>query len=571
VHLNATWNDNVSDVASVLISTDQSAWISYTDTFVLAGGDGTKTIYLKVKDAAGNTIIRDANIILDTVPPMTALTFNGETSNNYIYTSQVSCVLTTTGTVTFYRISIKFPQGILYERMEFPLEFHSNNTTWANYSTPIVIDVEGNYTVYYKSIDDAQNREEERNKTFIVDLHAPTTTINIMGEPFNGTYVNATIRLAAVDNVSGVKYTKYKFGSETIWTGYNAEINLTDGAHLITFFSVDNAGHYEDTKTTTIWVNSNANKPQVKNFTVIFDGGININLDAKDPMNGNISLSIFAIGPSGEIVVANNTIAGNITFDTENILNGEYTITIYVKNAYNQTVKVTNKTIVNNNAIRNMTFADSGSRNQIVYKGEAVPITVAMRNYENRTVTYRLELYDNDVFVSFGSKEITLKPLEASNMTIHYAPKHASIHSFTVKVVDAATSKVISEKSFITDVQIETGTPPMSYSTIFIYVFAAFILIIAGIVVFKLKKPKRTHKVKRKRKVRDEGKKEIEIEREIEVEKKEVGQSKCNICLGLIKPNLPVIVCRCGNTYHESCAERVEVCPQCGEKIAGEK
>jgi hypothetical protein len=90
-------------------------------------------------------------------------------------------------------------------------------------------------------------------------------------------------------------------------------------------------------------------------------------------------------------------------------------------------------------------------------------------------------------------------------------------------------------------------------------------LIIAGIAAFRLKGTKKIYKVKRKLKIRDEGKKEIEVE------KKEVGQSKCNICLGLIKPNLPIIVCRCGNTYHESCAERVEVCPQCGEKIAREK
>jgi hypothetical protein len=37
----------------------------------------------------------------------------------------------------------------------------------------------------------------------------------------------------------------------------------------------------------------------------------------------------------------------------------------------------------------------------------------------------------------------------------------------------------------------------------------------------------------------------------------------CNICLGAIKTGLPVVKCTCSKKYHESCASRVSVCPNC--------
>ena len=42
---------------------------------------------------------------------------------------------------------------------------------------------------------------------------------------------------------------------------------------------------------------------------------------------------------------------------------------------------------------------------------------------------------------------------------------------------------------------------------------------------------------------------------------------RCSICLGRIKPGLPVLKCKCGKIYHLSCAERVQTCPNCNEKL----
>lgn len=43
--------------------------------------------------------------------------------------------------------------------------------------------------------------------------------------------------------------------------------------------------------------------------------------------------------------------------------------------------------------------------------------------------------------------------------------------------------------------------------------------------------------------------------------------TKCNICLGYIKPTLPLITCVCSKSYHVSCATRTGECPICGTEL----
>jgi len=45
------------------------------------------------------------------------------------------------------------------------------------------------------------------------------------------------------------------------------------------------------------------------------------------------------------------------------------------------------------------------------------------------------------------------------------------------------------------------------------------------------------------------------------------GQVKCDICLGVIKKDLPSVLCGCGKQFHNSCAMRVTRCPMCGKEL----
>ena len=45
------------------------------------------------------------------------------------------------------------------------------------------------------------------------------------------------------------------------------------------------------------------------------------------------------------------------------------------------------------------------------------------------------------------------------------------------------------------------------------------------------------------------------------------GEVKCDICLGMIKRDLPSVLCGCGKQFHNSCAMRVSTCPICGKEL----
>jgi len=45
------------------------------------------------------------------------------------------------------------------------------------------------------------------------------------------------------------------------------------------------------------------------------------------------------------------------------------------------------------------------------------------------------------------------------------------------------------------------------------------------------------------------------------------GQIKCDICLGVIKKDLPSVLCGCGKQFHNSCAIRVGRCPICSKEL----
>jgi hypothetical protein len=84
-----------SDAVSMSFSNDGltfSAWELYLDTkiWTLSEGDGTKTVYVKYKDEAGNTFVVTYTIILDTTPPSAAIVIN----NGDSHTAQMDVSLT---------------------------------------------------------------------------------------------------------------------------------------------------------------------------------------------------------------------------------------------------------------------------------------------------------------------------------------------------------------------------------------------------------------------------------------------------------------------------------------------
>jgi hypothetical protein len=78
------------------------------------------------------------------------------------------------------------------------------------------------------------------------DTVPPVTTCTLNGDMNGNVYVsNVTVTLTAIDNGSGVEYTKYKLDTG-VWTTYTAPFIVSeDGNHTLSFYSVDKNGNVE--------------------------------------------------------------------------------------------------------------------------------------------------------------------------------------------------------------------------------------------------------------------------------------------------------------------------------------
>ena len=109
VTLSLSASDNTSGMTSgqMEFSADGSSWTSpetYSTTkqYHLASGDGTKRVYVKFKDSAGNWSTAEISdtIILDETTPTTSVSLSGTSGDNGWHLSKVTVTLSTTDTTS---------------------------------------------------------------------------------------------------------------------------------------------------------------------------------------------------------------------------------------------------------------------------------------------------------------------------------------------------------------------------------------------------------------------------------------------------------------------------------------
>jgi len=129
----------------------------------------------------------------------------------------------------------------------------NNSKDYKSFSTQLNIDKEDENIINYYSIDNVGNSETIKSKKIIVDLTAPTSTFELVGEIENNVLSpNAKIILKSEDNLSGVKTIKYKIGDGT-FKSYHKPISLseiTDGDIEVFFYASDNVNNTELEKST---------------------------------------------------------------------------------------------------------------------------------------------------------------------------------------------------------------------------------------------------------------------------------------------------------------------------------
>ena len=252
VALSAT--DALSGVESMWYQIDSGLWHFYTAPFTVSG-DGTHMVRYYSFDRAGNQeVANSVSFKIDTTAPTTTHTLVGIIGSQGWYITNVTITLSANDVTS----------GVNYTKYKL------NNGSWIIYTGSFVVTTNGNYTLYYCSVDFAGNTEATKQVAFKIqhDVLPPVTTHEfdgIMGE--NNWFINAvTVTLSAVDDSAGVASTKYKLDAGA-WTTYTGAFLVTEDAavHTLYYYSVDKVGNREENKSATLKIDRT--KPTI-NLTV---------------------------------------------------------------------------------------------------------------------------------------------------------------------------------------------------------------------------------------------------------------------------------------------------------------
>ncbi|MCR9153182.1 MAG: hypothetical protein NXI09_03675 [Bacteroidetes bacterium] len=137
---------------------------------------------------------------------------------------------------------------------------YSVNGSDATYNGPVAMDKEGQQKVTYQSLDFVGNQESSKNKEFVVDLTAPSTSLSKSGDQSGDIFsARSKFSLSPTDALSGVDYTSYNFDNGNKKYGRNVSLaSLSDGEHTITWFSEDQVDNREGDKSYTFYLDRTA-------------------------------------------------------------------------------------------------------------------------------------------------------------------------------------------------------------------------------------------------------------------------------------------------------------------------
>jgi hypothetical protein len=170
------------------------------------------------------------------------------------------------------------------------------------------------YRVRVAAIDDAGNEGmDESDATFTIDNTPPETVIGLDGATSGEWYISdVTVSLDAADAVAGVSSTYYSIDG-SFWETYREPFDLTaNGIHVVTFYSVDNAGNEEEAKNTTVRVNKNVPS-----------------LSITSPLPGHLYIAgrvVFAIPSDAPVIIGKITVQAEATDTVSGISKVEFSV-----------------------------------------------------------------------------------------------------------------------------------------------------------------------------------------------------------------------------------------------------
>ena len=414
VTLNAADEHGISEIKYRI---DDGAWQDYTTQFTIST-DGLHTVQFYAIDNAGNNNSTSFNVNIDREAPTLSHAISGTAGNNNWYTGNVAVTLTATDASSDIDA----------------IKYKINNGAWQDYS-PFTLSSNGEYTITYYAIDNAGNEASEESFTVKIDSVSPSSSATLSGTKEGGVYTtDVTVSISRTDSTSGIAYTKYRVNGGA-WTTYTASFTLsTDGTYTVDYYSADNAGNVEPSKTVTFEILKN--HPPTADFTYSPQNPTDTQAvhftDNSDDTDGTIANYTWNFGDGS---TSNEP---NPTHQYED--NGTYTVTLTVKDDKGATDTISKQIEVSNEpptAYFKYEPADKAKINEeVTFTDESTDTDGTIANYtwnfgdgnisyeknpthkygEAGTYTITLTITDNDGATDSSSLNITIKKEQASSM-----------------------------------------------------------------------------------------------------------------------------------------------------------
>jgi hypothetical protein len=214
--LNLSATSGTAPIVSINISNDNSTWsgwqeyVTVTHNWLLTSGGVTKTVYVRFRDAAGNTsaVVTD-DILFDAVPPDPGLVAPGNGASNYGVLINNGDAFTNSQTVALSLNAVSTGSAVVSMNISNDIDF-STNSSWIAYNTNHaswqLSAGQGTKTVYALFRDAAGNISATVNDTIVFTTQALPQpigggiTINNGAEWTNT--LNVSLNIGALNAVS---------------------------------------------------------------------------------------------------------------------------------------------------------------------------------------------------------------------------------------------------------------------------------------------------------------------------------------------------------------------------------
>lgn len=244
VSLSAT--DMLSGVESTWYQIDAGYWQLYSTPFMVSS-EGQHTVSYYSFDQAGNIeVINSVVLKIDMTAPVTSHVLEGVIGSEGWYITNVTVTLSASDEssgvdATYYEL---------------------NDGGWILYTGSFDVVTDGEYTLYYYSIDVAGNTETTKQVAFSIehDVAPPVTTHEFNGIAGENNWFISTVivTLDAIDTSAGVASTMYKL-NDGAWTTYSGAFFVSEDAeHTLWYYSVDMVGNTEETVSVALKIDQTA-------------------------------------------------------------------------------------------------------------------------------------------------------------------------------------------------------------------------------------------------------------------------------------------------------------------------